>query len=187
MTEGTVAFRALPRSGLAPPARPAVAPWAGPGATPVNCARWPTPVSPWVREHRRARPGTQGVVFAMGGTLRPREGEGLPWVTQHLLGSSSAVPLSRSPSAIPSCKHSVFLFTCFLSRAANIESSSVSHARGWGHSAAHWPTPINQWSRGCGSRAILRVCLRLSHGRGEEEGKGSFPRTRGLHEVLKDE
>lgn len=48
MTEGMAAFPALLRLGLASPEHPAVAPWGVLGATPVNCARWPTPVSPWV-------------------------------------------------------------------------------------------------------------------------------------------
>lgn len=120
MTEGTVAFPAPWRSGLASPAHPAVAPWDGPGATPVNRAQWPTPVSPAVGGHRRARPRTHGVVFATGGTLRTREGEGLPWVTEHILGSSSAVPLSRSLSAVPSGKFSV----CFYSLASSVRQQT---------------------------------------------------------------
>lgn len=194
MTEGTAAFPALLRSGLASPEHPAVAPWGVLGATPVNCARWPTPVSPWVGGwggHRQALPRTRGIVFAMGGSLRTREGEGVPWVTQHILGSSLPVPEGLLLPSLPAHSRCVPI-TPFLSQSANTEflcalCKALGAQKRMNHSPAHCLSPINQWSLDCGRRAALRVCLRLSDGRGGEGGKGSLPGTKGLNEVLKDE
>lgn len=135
-----MAFPAVWRSGLASPEHPAVAPWDGPGATPVSCARWPIPVSPWGsggggRQRDlalvQAPAGLSGSPLLREGHWEREREKGSPWVTQHILSSSS----SRSLPKVSFCHLflqilCVFIFTCSLSQSTNIERSSVSCCRG---------------------------------------------------------
>ena len=75
--------------------------------------------------------GLRGSSLLREGHWEPEREEGSPWVTQHILSSSS----SRSLPKVSFCHLflqilCVFIFTCSLSQSTNIEHSSVSFPRG---------------------------------------------------------
>lgn len=138
-----MAFPAVLRSGLASPEHRAVALWAGPGATLVSCARWPTPVSPggWGTgehcglSHRHLLVPVWASLGLRGSSLL-REGNWEPERAGACSGSHSVFSevhcLGLSPrclSAIPA-NSSLCTYIHSVSQ-TNIKGSSVPFARVW--------------------------------------------------------